>query len=62
MTQLAVRVLFADPKYNYITNVNPGLSFEEATAYFIGKWFNLGHIEDNMQRCIHAVAGKTDEL
>lgn len=27
-------------------------TFEEAEAYFLGQTFNLGPVEDNMQRCV----------
>jgi len=45
-------VKFADPKYNYSTSVNGKLSDEEVISYFKGKVFNLGHIEDDMQKCV----------
>jgi hypothetical protein len=25
---------------------------EEITEYYLGKWFNLGSVEDNMQKCV----------
>ena len=46
-------VKFEDHKYNYHTSINGNLSNDEAKAYFIGKWFNLGDASgDNMQKCI----------
>lgn len=45
-------VQFADSKYNYFTSVNGKLSDEDIVKYFKNKWFNLGHIEDDMQKCI----------
>lgn len=27
-------------------------SLETANSYFVGQWFNLGSIEDNMQQCV----------
>lgn len=27
-------------------------TFDEARAYFLNQWFNLGTVEDNMQRCV----------
>lgn len=48
----AAHVKFKDSKYNYVTSVNGKLSDEEIIKYFKNKWFNLGHIEDDMQKCI----------
>ena len=48
----AAHVKFKDSKYNYSTSVNGNLTENEIKGYFVGKWFNLGHIEDNMQKCI----------
>lgn len=45
-------VKFNDWKYNYHTNVNGKLSDSEVKAYFVGKVFNLGAIDDNLQKCI----------
>ena len=48
-----VKVIFEDTKYNYITSVNPKVSFDDVVSYFVGKWFNVGSGEhDNMQQCI----------
>jgi len=46
-------VKFADPKYNYSTSING--TDESIRAYFVGKWLNLGTVEDNMQKCIDVV-------
>lgn len=51
----SAHVKFEDPKYNYSTSVNGKLTDSEIKSYFIGKWFNLGHIEDNMQLCIDCI-------
>jgi len=48
----AASVKFKDSRYNYVTSVNGKLSDEEIVAYFKDKWFNMGHIEDDMQKCI----------
>jgi len=48
-------VRFADPKYNYSTSVNGKLTDEEIISYFKDKWFNLGHLEDDMQKCVDCV-------
>ena len=45
-------VKFSDTKYNYATSINPNLSDEQIKAYFMGTWFNLGNVGDNMQKCI----------
>jgi len=45
-------VKFANPKYNYSTSVNGKLSDEEVRKYFLNQWFNMGHIEDDMQKCV----------
>ena len=43
-------IIFDDPKYNYSTSVNGRDA--EIKDYFIGTWFNLGSVKDNMQKCI----------
>lgn len=53
----SVRVMFKDPKYNYTTSVNGKLTDKEVVDYFINTTFNLGHLQDNLQTCIHAVVG-----
>lgn len=45
-------VFFKDPNYNYSTSVNGKLSDEEIVAYFKGKTFNLGLLDDDLQKCI----------
>ena len=45
-------VRFADPSYDYRTSVNGELSDEEIVAYFKGKPFNLGSLDDDLQICI----------
>jgi hypothetical protein len=45
-------VFFKDPSYNYSTSVNGQQSDEEIVAYFKGKTFNLGSVEDDLQICI----------
>lgn len=53
-TLKSVLVQFENPKYNYSTSVNGNLSDAEILSYFIGKWFNLGNVSDNMQKCVSA--------
>ena len=45
-------VIFKNESYNYSTSMNEKLSDKEVQAYFIGRIFNLGHIKDNMQKCV----------
>lgn len=45
-------VKFADSKYNYSTSINGQVSDEDIIKYFKGQMFNLGTVEDNMQKCI----------
>jgi hypothetical protein len=54
-TLKSAHVKFEDSKYNYSTSVNGSLTDSEINSYFVGKWFNLGHIEDNMQFCIDCI-------
>lgn len=48
---IAVKVCFADPRYDYVTDINGTL--ESATAYFVGAALNFGDRDwgdcDNMQ-------------
>ena len=53
-------VQFADSKYNYITSVNGKLSDEDIVKYFKNKWFNLGNVQDDMQKCIECTVGASD--
>ena len=48
-----VKVLFADSKYNYSTNVSSQSTEETAKNYFVGKCFDLGiYPNEDMQKCI----------
>jgi hypothetical protein len=49
----SVKVFFEDSKYNYTTSVSDQTTEESAREYFVDTWFNLGHIEDDMQKCIN---------
>ena len=53
-------VKFTDSKYNYSTSVNGKLNDAEIIKYFKNKWFNLGNIEDDMQKCIDCVVEPSD--
>ncbi|GAG56101.1 unnamed protein product [marine sediment metagenome] len=55
----AAQVKFTDSKYNYITSVNGKLGDAEIIEYFKNKWFNLGSIEDDMQKCIECKVTKS---
>jgi hypothetical protein len=46
----AVKVLFGNGDH-FTTNING--TDEEIKAYYLGKWFNLGNVEDNMQQCVN---------
>lgn len=48
----SAHVQFLDPKYNYYTSVNGKLNDVEIVKYFKNQWFNLGHINDDMQKCV----------
>jgi len=49
---IPVRVKFADPKYNYVTDVAKHITDVEAQAYFKGKRFDVGQLnEENLQTC-----------
>jgi len=50
----AIRVVFENKKYNYITSVASNSTNQQIAKYFAGQWFNLGNRsqEDNMQQCI----------
>jgi len=48
-----VEVIFKDPKYNYVTSVNPLQTDEQIQRYYIGKFFNFGCDEnEDFQCCI----------
>ena len=48
-------IKFADEQYNYTTSVNGKLSDIEIIGYFKHVYFNLGHIKDNVQKCIDCI-------
>ena len=47
---MIVKVIFENEDYFY-TKINCKTK-EEAEDYYIGKFFNIGTVEDNMQKCI----------
>lgn len=53
-----VHVKFDNEDYNYVTSVSEQTTQEKAFVYFVDKWFNLGHIQDDMQKCIGIVYEK----
>ena len=53
-------VIFEDPKYNYSTSVNGSLSDTEIINYFKGKYFNMGTVDDDMQKCIDCTVEPSD--
>lgn len=52
----AVKVIFANPAYNYITSVSATTTKKSAEEYFVGQKFNLGSYPiENMQKCIKII-------
>lgn len=50
----AIKVIFLDSKYNYVTSVNPQACEEGLKRYFIGSLFNIGRFPiENFQKCIN---------
>jgi len=48
----SVKVLFADPSYNYETNVSAQSTEKSVDEYFVGKSFNLGIFpKEDFQKC-----------
>lgn len=47
----AVKITFDDGQV-IITDFNPNVSREEIAKYYMGKWFNLGSIKDDMHKCV----------
>lgn len=48
-----VKVIFADSKYNYETNVSANSTEQTASEYFVNKYFDLGiYPKEDMQKCI----------
>lgn len=49
----SVKVLFADPSYNYMTNVSAQSTKETVSKYFLGARLNMGaYPVEDMQTCI----------
>lgn len=49
MKMKTIKVIFADPSYNFTTKING--TREEILLYYVGNIFNCGTIKDDMQRC-----------
>jgi len=48
----AIKVIFKNPIYNYVTSVNPKATEEELKKYFVNTVFNLGNYpSENPQKC-----------
>ena len=49
-----VKVIFADPDYNYTTSVSDTATDESLKDYFINTFFNMGIFpEEKMMKCIN---------
>ena len=49
-----VKVIFKNPKFNYITSINPNVSDKDIRSYFINSSFNVGcYPIENLQVCIN---------
>lgn len=49
-----VKVIFANPEYNYKTSVSATATEESIKKYFIGQYFNLGIFPtEDIQQCIN---------
>ena len=49
----SVKVLFADSRYNYTTNVSSQSTEETASDYFVGKSFDFGiYPNEDFKKCI----------
>lgn len=49
----SVKVLFADSKYNYSTDVSANSTKESVNQYFVGKLFDRGiYPVEDMQQCV----------
>ncbi len=50
----SVKVIFANPEYNYSTSVNPACTKEFIERYFVGTSFavNACHQEEEFARCV----------
>jgi len=50
----AVKIIFANPAYNYWTAISATATEEMARKYFIGSYFDMGVFPtENMQKCIN---------
>lgn len=49
----SVKVIFANPKYNYVTSINGSVTEKEARKYFVGKMLDVGtYPTEDMQKVI----------
>ena len=57
-----VTIKFANPKYNYTTNVSSSTTEAEAKKFFVGKMFNVGsYPKENMQEVIDIEFSKSSD-
>jgi hypothetical protein len=47
----AVKITF-DNGQTMVTDFNSQVSREEIAKYYVGNWFNLGSVSDDMHKCI----------
>jgi len=49
----AIKVIFKNPIYNYVTSVNPKITEEDLKKYFVNTVFDVGSFPtENPQKCI----------
>ena len=46
-----VKITFDDGQ-TMVTDYNPEVSREEIAKYYMGHWFNLGSVSDDMHKCV----------
>ncbi len=58
----AIKVIFKNPIYNYVTSVNPKVSEEDIKKYFVNTVFDVGSFPtENHQQCISIEILKSSE-
>lgn len=44
-----------NPRYNYVTDVNGAVPFEETRRYFVGQTLNFGVEDDVLVKCVDVI-------